>query len=190
MRKTSTTCALVVAAILCAVTNIQAAPISYVYTGSWQSFYSAPFGPNYQATLVMDNGGASAANQTYGFADFVSATLISGSYNVTVTPGDITAWHFDFMTNAGGQLNGGWFEANVGGDYWDFDNHFLIESFHAASGGAAGYFNDHFSAPGIPTNPGGNPPGTPVPEPASILLWSILGAAAYVGRRRVLPKRG
>ena len=161
--------------LLVGASTATAAPISYDYTGAWDSFSSAPFGPTYVATIVFDNGGTSAANQTFTQADFISATLVSGSYNVTATPGDITSWSDDFDSNALGQLTNGWFDANIGGDGWHFDTTVSDEFFNALNGGSAGYFQSSTSNPGAPVA---------VPEPVSLGIWSLVGLAGLMGAAR------
>lgn len=138
-------------------------PFSYTYTGSWTSFSTGIFGPTYVATMVVDNGGNSAANQVFTQADFVSATLVSGGYNQTALPGDITGWVTNFSSDALGQLGGGWFDANPGGDGWHFDNDFQDENFFRSGAGQAGFFSSHFSNPGTAL----------VPEPSALCLMAL-----------------
>jgi hypothetical protein len=151
-------------------TAVQAVPIAYTYTGSWSISGSAPFGPTYIATLIFDNGGTTVENQDFGQANFVSGNLVSGTYNFTMLPADITGWFSNFLSDALGQLgsagSNGWFDAANGGNSWHFDNWIADETFSDGES-AAGYFETHTS------NPGRIVGDVPVPVPATLALFGL-----------------
>jgi hypothetical protein len=142
---------------------VHAVPVSYTYTGSWTSFVFGDFGANYSATVILDNGGNTVANQLFTQADFVSATVVSGSYNETALPAHITGWTEDFNSDALGQLANGWFDALLpNGDQWHFDTYTQDEGFYTLNNGSAGFFSSHISNP-----------GTLVPEPPTLGLIAL-----------------
>jgi hypothetical protein len=161
--------------LLLLTTEAHAVPISYTYTGSWTSFSSAPFGATYVATVIMNNGGNTVANQLFTQADFVSANLVSGAYNETALPGDIFGWNIDFTSDGLGQLTGGYFDALLpNGDQWHFDNASQDEGFFTLLTGSAGFFSPHFSNP-----------GRVVPEPATLGMVAIgLLLGCFASRQR------
>lgn len=124
-----------------------AAPVTYTFTGDWSNGPVGDFGASYIATLVFDNGGSSAANQTFLQADFISARLQSGSYDFTMSGADITSWNVDFTSDGSGRLDDGWFDAANGSNAWHFDVNFPDENFTGPSG-SGGYFETHLSNPG------------------------------------------
>jgi len=161
--------------LLLGVTSIQAAPITYEYTGEWTGLSTAPFGPMYVVSLTFDNGGTTIEDQSFGLSDFLSATVKSGSYDVTVWAGDDALdWITDFRSDALGRLGIGYFNVWFSnGDRWHFDHVFEDEGFRA-SGGFAGYLESHVSNPGHLTA---------VPEPGSLAMFALIAVGTAVRRR-------
>lgn len=157
------------------VGNIQAAPITYEYTGAWTSSSTAPFGPTYVVSLVLDNGGTTIEDQNFGLADFLSARVTSGFYDVTVWAGDDAIdWITDFRSDALGRLGIGYFNVwFTNGDRWHFDHVFEDENFRSG-GGHAGYFQSHVSNPGRLD--------ATVPEPGSLALFGLIAVGVAVRR--------
>lgn len=150
----------------------QASLIEYEYSGGF-SFGSDPFGIEYKATVIFDNGGTSAASQTFGADDFVSARLQSGNYDFTMFADNITMWWFDFTSNAFGILDNGWFDASDSGHFWHFDTTYLADAnFTAPNGVTAGYLYPYSG------------PGRVIPEPTPIsLIWLGLAGIVWSGRK-------
>lgn len=150
-----------------------AAPVTYTFTGNWTSPPTGDFGASYIATLIFDNGGTSAANQTFGQSDFVSGRVESGAYDFSMAPGDITYWETDFTSDGSGQLDNGWFDALNSGNDWHFDLEFVDANF-SNSNGNAGYFQQHVSNPGTV---GEVAAATPVP---TMSIYSLMLTACGV----------
>jgi FlaG/FlaF family flagellin (archaellin) len=173
----------IAAVLILGVNNIQAAPITYEYTGEFTNLSRAPFDQEYAVSLTFDNGGTTIENQTFGLVDFLSATVKSGSYDVTVWAGDDAIdWITDFRSDALGRLGIGYFNVwFTNGDRWHFDHVFKDEGFRA-SGGFAGYFASHLSNPGRLAA---------VPEPASLAMFGLVAVGVAVRRwsARAAPGR-
>ncbi len=158
-----------------------AAQISYQYTGIWTSLPTGVFGATYVATVVFDNGGSTVANQTFVQADFVSARLVSGGYDFTMTSPDITVWTTNFTSDASGQLGGGWFDATNGTNSWHFDTQFVDESFSDTAANSGGFFQTHISNPGALATPASIPT---LSEWGVIFLSLLLGLIGVSSSRR------
>lgn len=168
-----------------------AAPITYTYTGTWFNVIGTLFGSNYTATVVFDNGGTDPANQTFVQADFVSATLVSGSYNFTMTDADfsiVNPWLADFASNASGQLTTGAFNADNGNNSWSFNTTGLNTGDFTNLGDQASGFSSNTSAPGGVAS---TATATSVPTMSAYgLVLTMLGLLAVAGRRlRASAKR-
>ncbi len=102
------TAALAVVTMLAATQEASADPFEFVFTGSW-SGNSAGWdgGSDYTITVVADNGGTSAANQSYRHGDVLEVWVETGS---VVSGGEIV-WSGEFnwsnpavfQTNAAGE---------------------------------------------------------------------------------------
>lgn len=155
---------------------LYAAPIAYTYSGTWDNFFSGLFGPTYTATVVLDNGGTTVGSQVFTQANFVSATVMSGSYSSSMSAADLSSWTVDFTSNAAGQLIDGWFDAsNAAGDYWHFDTTVSDEYFTATDGSQAGYFESSVSGVGVLVST--------VPAPSALALLG-LGLLGFGFRRK------
>jgi len=168
-----------------------AAQVSYTYSGTWSDNFSGIFGSTYTSTIIFDNGGTSTINQTFTQSDFISATLISGTYNFTMNGSDIVTWNSDFTSDALGQLLGqGWFDALNGANDWHYDNDFQDETFVTTSNGTAGFFQTHISNPGILVPINTAPANIPtLSEWSIILLTLLLGSIGIITSKRNTLKR-
>jgi hypothetical protein len=80
-----------------------AAPFSYSFTGPWDGVADiAGSGPTFEATLVVDNGGLTNANQNYGAADLQSFSLTTGTFNLFAVTFDV--FIIALPTDASGDL--------------------------------------------------------------------------------------
>ncbi len=154
------------------INAVHAAPVSFTYSGTWANSYSGSFGATYSATVVFDNGGSDVENQTFTQADFVSATVVSGSYDYTMLPADITGWSGDFVSDASGILTSGWFNASNGAQSWHFDIDFADPSFTDGAGGSASFFSSYVSSVGQLVS---SSPAEPVP---ALPLYGFIVTAA------------
>lgn len=152
------------------VGSVSAAPISYSYTGSWSSFSTGDFGPDYSVDVIFDNGGTDVANQTFKQADFLSVSVTSGSYSNLWLASEITNWAVDFYSDAIGQLNSGWADLNNAGGSFHFDPNWPDANITSGNGNA-GYFSNNVSNAGsIVTN-------VPAPLAFSFLALGLAGLA-------------
>lgn len=167
---------------LFALLSVQAvaAPVTYTFTGNWTNAPTGDFGASYIATLVFDNGGSSAANQSFGQSSFISGRVQSGSYDFSMAPVDITSWAADFSSNGSGQLDAGWFDAANSGNNWHFDLDFDDAGFSNASGGGS-FLEQHISNPGTV---GAAASATAVPTmPLYSLMLTLFGLLVVALRR-------